>query len=150
MSWIVYTLYKLSMSVYVLYESVSCVCPIVWWTCFVLYVCMNNCYICFHVWMAPEKISFKLTGSPSLNKVFELNWIKLKILFSPTCLCSKILYRRYTISLYQFRVGMKSLSYRYHRYSTSISLSLRRSWFNSYGPELVPIFYYRDKTREHD
>ena len=51
--------------------------PIVWWTCFVLYICMNNCCICFHVWMAPGKISFKLTGSPSLNKVFELNWIEL-------------------------------------------------------------------------
>ena len=47
------------MSVYVLYESV--------------YIYMNNCCICFHVWMAPGKISFKLTGSPSLNKVFELN-----------------------------------------------------------------------------
>ena len=28
---------------------------------------------CSHVWMAPGKISCKLTGSPSLNKVFELN-----------------------------------------------------------------------------
>jgi len=25
------------------------------------------------VWMATEKISWKLTGSPSVNKVFELN-----------------------------------------------------------------------------
>ena len=65
-------LYKLSMSVYVLYESVSCVC--LWLSDEpVLYICMNNCCICFHVWMAPGKISFKLTGSPSLSKVFELN-----------------------------------------------------------------------------
>jgi len=28
--------------------------------------------------MAPGKISFKLTGSPSLNKVFDLNWIEFK------------------------------------------------------------------------
>ena len=28
---------------------------------------------CSHVWMAPGKISCELTGSPSLNKVFELN-----------------------------------------------------------------------------
>jgi len=71
-----YTLYKLSMSVYgyVLYESVSCVC-----LCLsdelvlVCIICMNNCCICLHVWMTPGKISFKLTGSPSLNKVFELN-----------------------------------------------------------------------------
>ena len=28
---------------------------------------------CSHVQMAPGKISCKLTGSPSLNKVFELN-----------------------------------------------------------------------------
>ena len=42
-------------------------------TCVVLYICMNNCCICLHVWMAPGKISCKLTGSPSLNKVFELN-----------------------------------------------------------------------------
>jgi len=27
--------------------------------------------------MAPGKISCKLTGSPSLNKVIELNWIEL-------------------------------------------------------------------------
>jgi len=31
---------------------------------------------CSHVWMAPGKISSKLTGSSSLNKVFELNWIE--------------------------------------------------------------------------
>ena len=24
---------------------------------------------------------------------------------------------------------------------------LAHSWFNSYAPELVPILYYRDKTR---
>ena len=74
-----YTLYKLSMSVYgyVLYESVSCVClwlsdePVL----FCIYVWIIVC-ICLHVWMAPGKISFKLTGSPSLNKVFELNWIE--------------------------------------------------------------------------
>jgi len=30
---------------------------------------------CSHVWMAPGKISCKLTGPPSLNKVFELNWL---------------------------------------------------------------------------
>ena len=23
------------------------------------------------------------------------------------------------------------------------------AWFNSYAPELVPMFYYRDKTRVH-
>ena len=73
-----YTLYKLSMSVYgyVLYESVSCVClflvdePVL----FCIYVWI----ICLYVWMAPRKISCKLTGSPSLNNVFELNelnWI---------------------------------------------------------------------------
>jgi len=28
---------------------------------------------CRYVWMAPGKISCKLTGSPSVNKVFELN-----------------------------------------------------------------------------
>ena len=28
-----------------------------------------------HVWIAPGKISCKLTGSPSLNKVLELNWM---------------------------------------------------------------------------
>jgi len=78
----VYTLYKLSMSVYgyVLYESVSCVClclPVfVRWTCVVLYICMQTCCICLHVRMAPGKISCKLTGSPSLYKVFELNWIR--------------------------------------------------------------------------
>jgi len=34
---------------------------------------MNNGCICLDGWMAPRKISCKLTGSPSLNKVFELN-----------------------------------------------------------------------------
>ena len=62
---------------YVLYESESCVClwlsdePVLF-----CIICMNNCCICLHVWMAPGKISCKLTGSPSLNKVFELNWIE--------------------------------------------------------------------------
>jgi len=27
------------------------------------------------------------------------------------------------------------------------SLVVAHSWFNSYAPELVPIFYYRNKTR---
>ena len=31
--------------------------------------------------MAPGKISCELTGSPSLNKVFELNWIEMKCAF---------------------------------------------------------------------
>jgi len=55
-----------------LYESVSCVCLCFRWRCVVLYICMNNCCICLHVGMAPGKISCKVTGSPSLNKVFEL------------------------------------------------------------------------------
>ena len=69
----VYTLNKLSMSVYgnvFLYESVSCVCLCV---SDVLYICMKNGCICLHVGMAPGMISCKLTGSPSLNNVFELN-----------------------------------------------------------------------------
>ena len=49
---------------------------IVRWTCVVLYICMNKCCMCSHVWMAPGKISCKLTRSPYLNKVFELNWIE--------------------------------------------------------------------------
>ena len=57
----VYTLFKLSMSVYgyVLYERVSCVClclsdePVLF-----LCICMRNGCICSHVWMAPGKISF--------------------------------------------------------------------------------------------
>ena len=75
----VYTLYRLSMSVYgyvFVWKCKLCLPVTVWWTCVVLYICMNNCCICLHVWMAPGKISSKLTGSPSLNKVFELNWIE--------------------------------------------------------------------------
>ena len=41
-----------------LYESVSFLPVFVRWTCVVLYICMNNCCICSHVWMAPGKISF--------------------------------------------------------------------------------------------
>jgi len=56
----------------VLYERVSCV-----WLCVSNDLCCfvymyENMLYCSHVWMAPGKIS-KLTGSPSLNKVFELN-----------------------------------------------------------------------------
>ena len=29
----------------------------------------------------------------------------------------------------------------------NLKLVIAHSWFNSYAPELVPIFYYRDKTR---
>ena len=38
---------------------------------------MNKWLYCSHVWMAPGKISCKLTGSSFLNKVFELNGIEL-------------------------------------------------------------------------
>ena len=31
----------------------------------------------------------------------------------------------------------------------SILRKVAHSWFNSYAPELVPIFYYRDKTLVH-
>jgi len=50
----------------------------------VLY-CIYVWTIVVYVWMAPGKISCKLTGSPSLNKVFELNWIETlqPIVFSP-------------------------------------------------------------------
>ena len=57
-----------------MYESVSsvCLCP------------MNLCCVymyehmlyCSHVWMAPGKISCKLTGSPSLYTVFELKIVE--------------------------------------------------------------------------
>ena len=69
------------------YESVSCVClylsdePVLF-----LYICMKNCCICLHVWMAPGKISCELTGSPLLNKVFELNWSNVCILPNPLCI----------------------------------------------------------------
>ena len=53
----VYTLYKLSMSVYGYVFIWKC--KFAWWTCVVLYICMNNCCICLHVWMAPGKISCK-------------------------------------------------------------------------------------------
>ena len=53
-----------------LYERVSCVC-LMNLCCFV-YMYEILLY-CSHVWMAPGKISCELTGSPSLNKVFELN-----------------------------------------------------------------------------
>ena len=56
-----------------LYESVSCVacvCPMN--LCCFVYMYKQLLY-CSHVWMAPEKIICELTGSPSLNNVFELN-----------------------------------------------------------------------------
>ena len=31
--------------------------------------------------------------------------------------------------------------------NTTVSVLLAHSWFNSYAPELVPIFYYHDKTQ---
>ena len=56
------------------YESVSCVfacvCPMN--LCYCVYMYENLLY-CSHVWMATGKISCKLNGSLSLNKVFELN-----------------------------------------------------------------------------
>ena len=51
-----------------LYESVSCVCPMN--LCCLVYMYEQLLY-CSHDWMAPGKISCELTGSPSLNKVFE-------------------------------------------------------------------------------
>ena len=58
-----------------LYESVSCVC-----LCLSDESVLFSIYLwfflnCLHAWMAQGKIRCKLTGSPSLNKVFALNWI---------------------------------------------------------------------------
>ena len=58
---------------YDLYESVSCVC--LWLSDEPVLFCIYVWIIVVFVWMAPGKISCKLTGSPSLNEVFELNWI---------------------------------------------------------------------------
>ena len=61
-----------------LYETVSFVClwlsdePVL----FCIFVWKIVC-ICSHVGMYPGKISCKLTGSPSLNKVFDLIWFDL-------------------------------------------------------------------------
>jgi len=44
----VYTLYKLSMSVYgyvFVWKCKLCVPVFAWYTCVVLYICMNNCCI---------------------------------------------------------------------------------------------------------
>jgi len=64
-----------------LYESVSCVC--LWLSdepvFFFVYMYEHLLYYS-HVWMAPGEISCELTGSPSLNKVFELNWIEFSML----------------------------------------------------------------------
>ena len=74
--------------VYVKYECL--------WICFCMKVvfacdCLMKlcCFVymyekllyCSHVWMAPGKISCNLTGSPSLNKVFELNCIELTVVY---------------------------------------------------------------------
>ena len=64
-----------------LYESVSCVClclsdePVL----FCIYVWTN---VVLFTWLdGPREDKCKLTGSPSLNKVFELNWIELNNLY---------------------------------------------------------------------
>ena len=49
----------------------ACDCPMN--LCCFIYMYEQLLY-CSHVWMAPGKISYKLTGSPSLIKF--LNWIK--------------------------------------------------------------------------
>ena len=61
-----------------LYESVSWVClclsdePVL----FCIYVWKNVVLLDHMFGWPPGKISCELTGSPSLNKVFELNWIE--------------------------------------------------------------------------
>ena len=52
-----------------LYESVSCLPVSAEPVLFYIYVWTNVVHM---FWMAPGKISYKLTGSQSLNKVFEL------------------------------------------------------------------------------
>ena len=56
-----------------LYESVSCVCLCLYDEPVLFVYMYEKMLYCLHVWMAPGKISCKLTVSPSLNKVFELN-----------------------------------------------------------------------------
>jgi len=77
----VYTLYKSSMSVYgyvFVWKCKLCLHVFVRWACVVFVYMYEQLLYCLHVWMAPGKISCELTGSPSLSKVFELNWIDLK------------------------------------------------------------------------
>ena len=50
----------------------ACVCPMN--LCYFVYMYEQLLY-CSHVWMVPAKIICELTGSPSLNKVFEFNFL---------------------------------------------------------------------------
>ena len=74
----VYTLYTCLLICFCMKVEVvfACVC-LMNLCCFCIYVWKKCCIVWSHVWMAPGKISCKLAGSPSLNKVFELNWIEL-------------------------------------------------------------------------
>ena len=54
------------------YVVCACVCQMN--LCCFVYLSVKMLY-CSHFCMAAGKISCKLTGSPFLNKVFELNWI---------------------------------------------------------------------------
>ena len=76
--WIYMLVYNLIRNVYwyvFVWKFKFCLSEFVRWTYVGLYTCQWKCCI-VHVWMAPGKINYTLFGSPSLNKLFELNWLK--------------------------------------------------------------------------
>ena len=68
------------MNMFFVWKCKLCLPVFVRWTCVVLYICMNNwCIVHMFGWPQGRQV-VNLLGSPSLNKVFELNWIELTII----------------------------------------------------------------------
>ena len=87
---------------------------------FCIYVWIIVVFVFMYVLMAPGKIGFKLTGVPSLNKVFELNWIVCKLDFGIKNIWRVNVFV-YTLCMFQIRCTMVA---RYIRWAL-ISLSCK-------------------------
>ena len=99
-------MYTFSVSIYG--HVFVCVCPMNL-CCFVYIQCMyEKMLYCSHVWMAPGKISCKLTGSPSLNSfLIELNCLQiftLQIAESEETECKGSFKHRINGIMYEFQI----------------------------------------------
>ena len=116
----------------------ACVCPMN--LCCFIYM-YETLLCCSHVWMAPGKISCKLTWSTSLNKVSELNWIeytRMCVYFRPI---SKMLMSS------QVHVYLRNKTFRFHISIVHILKVLART-SKSMHPHLIHV-HIRTHTNTH-
>ena len=116
----------------------ACVCPMN--LCCFVYMYETLLY-CLHVWMVPGKISCKLTGSTSLNKVSELNWIE----YTRMCVYFRQISKMFMSS--QVHVYLRNKTFRFHISFVHILKVLART-SKIMHPHLIHV-HIRTHTNTH-